>query len=147
MENELVQDPAGGEQDREAELESQLAAKGEELVRANARISELEQSAAGTGERLNQLEGGLARAVSSYKSLVVQSNPDVLKELIAGDSVEAIDGSLVKARELIGKVRSGIEAEISSTRVPAGAPQRTSLGTQALSPREKIQMALSRDKG
>ena len=142
MDNEQNQNPTGDEQNRVAELESQLAATGEELVRANARISELEQAAAGDSERLNQLEGSLARAVSNYKTLVVQSNPDVLKELITGDSVEAIGNSLVKARELIGKVKSGIEAEISSTRVPAGAPQRTSLGSQALSSREKIQQAL-----
>ena len=142
MDNEQNQNPTGDEQNRVTELESLLTTKDAELANANARVAELEQAAVGASERLNRLEGSLAQAVSSYKTRVVQSNPDVLKELITGDNIEAIDNSLVKARELIGKVKSGIEAEISSARVPAGAPQRTSLGAQALSPREKIQQAL-----
>jgi len=142
LDNEQNQNPTGDEQNRVTELESLLTTKDAELANANARVAELEQAAVGASERLNRLEGSLAQAVSSYKTRVVQSNPDVLKELITGDNIEAIDNSLVKARELIGKVKSGIEAEISSARVPAGAPQRTSLGAQALSPREKIQQAL-----
>ena len=105
---------------RVLELERLLAQKDEELAKANARISELEQTVAG-------LENKLAQAVSSYKALVVKSNPGVLEELITGDSIEETNASLEKARVILGKVRQGLEAEMASRRVPAGAPLRLSL--------------------
>jgi hypothetical protein len=91
---------------------------------------------------LNKLNESLKQAVASYKALVVQSNQDVPEELISGDSIEAITGSLVSAKELVAKIRKGMEAEISLVRVPAGAPERTAPDLSALSPREKIQYAI-----
>ena len=127
---------------RVIELESLVAEKDEELNRANARIAELEQTVAEADDKQSKLNEGLNQAVSSYKALVIQSNPDVLEELIAGDSIEVINDSLASARELISKVRSGVESEISSVRVPAGAPQRAPIDLSTLSPREKIQYAI-----
>jgi ABC-type transporter Mla subunit MlaD len=142
---EIAESPDDSE-DRVAELESLLETRDEELVRANARLVELEQALAESEERLNAAADGLKGAVSSYKSLVVQSNPDVLEELITGDSIEGIDLALKAARELIGRVKTSIEAEMSAARVPAGAPPRASTVTSALSPREKIQQGMERVK-
>ncbi len=88
----------------------------------------------------------LAEAVASYKAVVVQTNPEVIEELISGDTIEAISESLEKAKTLVSRVRQGVEAEISLAKVPAGAPERTSPDLSTLSPREKIQYAIGGKK-
>jgi len=120
---------------RVAELEGLLAEKDEELVKASARVAELEQVVA-------ELESKLAQAVSSYKDLVVKSNPGVLEELITGNTIDDINASLEQAGSILSKVRQCLEADIASRRVPAGAPERTLVDLSALSPREKIQYGI-----
>jgi len=171
--DELNQDhgPTGEEPEdskaRMAELEGLVAERDEalrageaRLSEAGARIAELEQVTAeresevaalkhsldSSGETLASVKNSLAQAVSSYRALVVQAHPDVLDELVAGDSVEAVNQSLENAQVLISRVRQGLEAEASRTRVPAGAPQRTLPDLSALSPREKIQYAVGSNK-
>ena len=153
-EDELGQSETSGE--RVAELENLIAQKDQELASRDTRISELEQAAASLGseiatlkqavaesdDSLNKLNESLKQAVASYKTLVIQSNPDVPDELVTGDSIEAITDSLASAKELVTKIRKGMEAEVSLARVPIGAPERTAPDLSALSPREKIQYAI-----
>ena len=143
---------------RMAELEGLVATKDEalkardaRLSQAEARITELEQGMAErdselakSAETLSTLKNSLAQAVASYRAQVVKANPDILPELITGDSLEAIDQSLASARALIFRVKQGLEAEVAKSRVPAGAPQRTMPDLSVLSPREKIQYAIGR---
>ena len=138
------------------EPESLLTEKEEELAQARARIAELgesvtnrdgeidslKQSVAELEERLAVTSSSLADTVARYRNMVIQANPGILEELVSGDSVEAIEASLQKAKNLIGKVREGLEAEVSLGRVPAGAPERRSPDLSALSPREKIQYGI-----
>jgi len=153
-EDELGQSETSGE--RVAELENLIAQKDQELASRDTRISELEQAAASleseiatlkqavaeSDDSLNKLNESLKQAVVSYKTLVIQSNPDVPDELVTGDSIEAITDSLASAKELVTKIRKGMEAEVSLARVPIGAPERTAPDLSALSPREKIQYAI-----
>lgn len=153
-EGELGQSEASRE--RVADLESLIAQKDQELASRDARISELEEAVANleseiaalkqvvaeSDGNLNELNESLNQAVASYRTLVIQSNPDVPEELVAGDNIEAIADSLASARELVTKIRKGMEAEISLARVPIGAPERTAPDLSALSPREKIQYAV-----
>ena len=148
--------PSAISEARVAELESLVTQKDEELSKANARFIELEQAVAGkeneitalkqTGveseEKLATISQSLAEAVVSYKTTVVQANPEVIEELITGDTIESINESLSKAKALVSKVRQGVETEISLAKIPAGAPERTSPDLSALSPREKIQYAI-----
>ncbi len=134
-----------------AELENLLATKGEEITTKDNRVSELEltvsnlqQSIAESNDNLAELKESLNQATGSYRALVVQANPEVLEELVTGDSIEAVDESLKSAKELIGKVKTSIAAEIASAKVPAEAPQRTPPDLSALSSREKIHYALGR---
>ena len=155
------QNPPGVEEpgesgDRITELEDLVAQKDEGLAKANARIIELEQTVAGLNsematlkqavaeseEKLTTINHSLAEAVAGYKDLVTQSNPEVPEELITGDTIEAINESLEKARTLVSKVRHELEAEITAGRVPTGAPIRTPADLSALSPREKINYAI-----
>ena len=142
--------------DRVAELKGLIAQKDEELTKANARIIELEQTvanldsevatmkqaAAESEEKLTTINRSLAEAVTGYKALVAQFNPEVPEELISGDTIEAINESLEKAKTLVSRVRQGLEAEITAGKVPAGAPVRTPPDLSALSPREKINYAI-----
>ncbi len=153
------QNSPGGEElaeSRVTELKSLIAQKDEALAKANARLSELEQVVTGKDsevavlklaeteleQRLTTANNSLTEAVTSYKDMVAQTNPEVIEELISGDTIESINESLRQAKTLVSKVRQGVEAAISLARVPAGAPERTSPDLSALSPREKIQYAI-----
>ena len=141
---------------RLAELEGLLAEKDDGLASRNRQISKLEQaiadrdgeitslkqSVAESKEHIKRLSDGLSQAVASYKTLITSANPQVPEELIGGDTIEAIDDSLGKAKNLVSKVRQGLEAEVMQARVPAGAPVRTPPDFSALSSREKIQYAI-----
>lgn len=156
-----LSDVEEGEEDmvsraRVAELEGLVAQKDEELAKVNACIAELEESLVTKDsdiaaleqaqveleERLSTAGESLADATASYKAVVIETNPGVMEELISGDTIEAINESLKKAKDLVGKVRQGLETEISLTRVPAGAPERRAPDLSALSPSEKIQYAM-----
>ncbi len=140
------------------ELEALLAGRDEALAKAGIRLSELEQSLASREsdisrleqartemeERLQGLSHSLAEAVDSYKAMMIQANPEVMAELVSGDSIPVINEAVSKAKALVSKVRQGLEAEVARVRVPAGAPERTSLDLSALSSREKIQYAIKR---
>ena len=153
-EDELGQSEAS--RARVAELEGIIAQRDQELASRDTRISELrqvtanleseittvKQAVAEADESLHKLGESFKQAVASYKTLVIQSNPDVPEELVTGESIEAITDSLTSAKELVSKIRKGMEAEISLARVPAGAPERTAPDLSALSPREKIQYAI-----
>ena len=138
-ENEQNQDSTGEELEqvmaRVSELEGVVTQKDEELAKANSRISEMEEIVAESGHRL-------AEVVSSYRELVVKANPGVLEEMITGDTIEDINVSLEKAATLVNRVKQGLEAEIASIRIPAGAPERAPIDLGALSPLEKIQYAI-----
>ena len=150
VDDELIktedQNPSGGEGDRLAELEGLLAQRDEELAKAGERIAELEQAVASSEDRVSAISNSLTEAVSGYRALVVESHPEVLEELITGDSIESINESLEKAQGLVSRVRQGLETEITLARVPVGAPERSSPDLSALSPREKIQYALGGKK-
>ena len=153
-EGELGQSEASWE--KVAELENLIAQQDQEIASKDIRISELEQMTASleseianlnqamgeSNDNRDKLSESLKQAVAGYKTLVIQSNPGVPEELIAGDSIEAITDSLVSAKELVTKIRNGMEAEISLVRVPIGAPERAAPDLSALSPREKIQYAV-----
>jgi len=137
-------------------LQSLIVRKDEELSKASARIIELEQALASKDdeigsvnqsrdeleEKLATISNTLAEAVTSYKTVLVQANPDIIEELIIGDTIEAINESLTSAKALVSRVRQGLETEILLARVPAGAPERKPPDLSALSPREKIQYAI-----
>ena len=89
----------------------------------------------------------LAAAVAKYRALRLAEVPEVLEELVKGDTVEEVEASLAAAQELVRRVRSQLEAKAAAERVPAGAPVRAAPDLSQLSPREKIAYALSRLKG
>lgn len=137
------QEPNGEELEaRLAEKNSRISKLEQAVASRDEQIADLNQSLAELEPRLAELEESLAQAISSYRALVIRSNPDLPEELIAGDSVEEIDKSLAGAQALIERVRERLETEIAGARIPAGAPLRTPADLSALSPQEKIQYAI-----
>ena len=122
---------------RISELEELLAQK-------DGEITGLKQAGLEMEKKFNKLNDSLAEAIASYKGAVIRANPELIEGLISGESIESINDSLARAKELVSKVRHGVEKEISQARVPAGAPERRPADFSILSPREKIQQAIGK---
>ncbi len=124
---------------RITELETVVSEKDSEIAVLKQTIADGNQQSEALGEHLSE-------AITVYKTLLVKFNPGVIEELITGNTITELNQSLENAKTLISKVRGGIEHEIASGKVPAGAPQRTPLDLSALSPLEKIQYAIGGKK-
>jgi hypothetical protein len=124
--------------DRLTELEQAVKAR-------DAQIAELTTVKTDLEARLGQAEKGLGDAVGAYRVAVTRSNPDILTELIAGETVAAIDKSLEAAKGIVSKVRKGLEAVAKQGRVPAGAPVRGQVNGD-LSARDKILRGMKEGK-
>jgi uncharacterized protein (DUF3084 family) len=131
------------------ELETASARTGEleqALAERDSTIASLEEKIQDAEQRLERVNEDLSRAVAAYRELVVAANPGVLPELVRGESVDAVNESLAQAQALVSRVRQEVEAEAAQTRIPFGAPGRTSVDLSALSAREKIQYAIGGKK-
>ena len=107
-------------------------------------IATLKQGTLESVEKSNSLEESLNLAVSAYKAALALANPAVPVDLITGDTSESVDRSLESAKSLVSTVRASIEAELAAGKVPAGAPARSAPDLDSLSPREKIQYAVTK---
>ena len=116
-------------------LEQDVAAKEGEITALKKELDEARLA-------LEELGKAIPRAVAAYKEMIIQANPGLPAELITGDTIEAVDESVKKARAIMEKVRQEMEAEAAKTRIPAGAPRRAPLDLSGLSAREKIQYGL-----
>ncbi len=125
------------------ELESALGGLEQTIGERDSEIFTFKQGTVESVEKVTSLQESLNLAVSAYKTAVAQANPAAPGELITGYTIEAVDQSLESAKSLVSTVRASIEAEIVSGKVPAGAPPRIPPDLESLSPREKIQYAIT----
>ena len=98
------------------------------------------------GELRLRLEGAQARereAAERYRDLVVKTEPALPAELIAGDSVDAVEASVEAARAMVTRVRTHIESQAQAGRVPAGSPARSAPDVSMLTPEQKIRYGLA----
>ncbi len=109
-----------------------------EVERLQLQVAQLETERAALKEHL-------ALAVAKYRAQLLTAAPEVPEEMVAGDSVEAVDAAFSAARDLVERVRRKLESQAAQVRIPAGAPARSQADLSGLSPREKIAYALSRD--
>ena len=124
---------------RVTELEQVIATRDSDIVT-------LKQAVVESDGKFDSVNDRLKNAVVAYKAVVVQANPYITEELITGNTIDELNQSVEKAKALIAQVKTSIEAEIASGKVPAGAPARTPPDLSALSPREKIQYAVGEKK-
>jgi len=124
------------------------------LAEKDARIADLE---AKTAEMQSLLDDGLrnmaaledtkSRLMEKYLGAIRSANPTIPQDIIAGDTIEDIDASLAKATAIAESVKANLEAQARETRVPAGAPTRTEISVEGLSPREKIAAGIQQKGG
>lgn len=133
-----------------ADRDLRLAGLEEALGQRDARIAELEVAlgeAQGVAQsRVEEIEAvseRLAQAVALYRASLLASEPDVPEDMVQGATVEAVQESLERARQMVAQVRGRLEAQASTERTPLGAPARSAPDMSALSPQEKILMGLS----
>ena len=143
---------------RVAELEAGLAERDQRMAGLNgalaqrdARIAELTDAVGGleraAEERERQSEGvkaQLSQALEAYRASLLAAEPGLPGDLLVGDSVEELQASHARARQIVEQVRGRIEEEALLERTPAGAPARSDFDASALSPEEKIRLGLSR---
>jgi hypothetical protein len=88
--------------------------------------------------RLEKLEADLGKALSGYRTVLIKENPDILADLINGESIEALDRSLTAAMDITDKIKAKLEDQRAAERIPGGAPVRTAPDTETMSSHEKI---------
>ncbi|MBI4236457.1 MAG: hypothetical protein HY688_03765 [Chloroflexi bacterium] len=94
--------------------------------------------------QVERLERELGLALQRYRQAILDAAPDLPPELLVGETVSELDASVARARALVERVRSQLEADLAHGRVPAGAPPRRTPDLSALSAREKITLGLDR---
>jgi hypothetical protein len=118
---------------------SQLPTRKEvQQPKESQQLQEINLALQKTSERLAKLEADLNKATAGYRSMLVSQNPEVLPELIRGESIEELDKSLATAKELTEKVRQQIEKKAAAERIPGGAPARTAPNAENMNAHEKI---------
>jgi len=143
--NQLEQTAA----DKDVQITESLARINTLETALKERESELEESHQEAGDlqaKLALTTGELTKAVISYRTLAVKANPGIAEDLISGNTIEAVDASLVKAQKLTDRIRQELEKEGSRLRVPVGAPGRVSNSMTELSAREKINYGIGGKK-
>lgn len=156
----MVDDAAAEEVDR---LREELAAARDEVERlandAAAAASGRDDAAAEAGKlrgEVQRLTGAAAAmqtdidaageqvrgATARYRELALRLEPGLLPELVAGDTIDAVDASIASARGLADRIRAQIEEESQAARVPAGAPERRGTDFSAMTPEQKIRYGL-----
>jgi len=128
-----------------AEVRARVTELEKVLVDKNDEIASLRQQKDNLDGKIISLDRSMAEAVSSYRKMVIQANPEIPPEMVTGNTIETIVDSMKQAKALVDKVRKDLETDMRATRFPAGAPER---GTPVLdlSPREKIRQGIETRK-
>jgi chromosome segregation ATPase len=104
-EEKQEQDVPESEEDESAEVISRVAELEQVMTERDGEIGRLKHTGEELEERCRTLEESLTKAVTGYKTLVIKSNPDIIEDLIDGDTIESINESLEKAKDLVSRVR------------------------------------------
>jgi len=135
------------EKKAKAAAEAALAEKDARIVKLEASLSEARQGSEATAAELAQVKEANAQAMAKYLDAVRLANPTIPEDIIAGDTIEAIDASVEKAQSIASAVRQSLGAEAKEARVPAGAPPRGEISLEGLTPREKIAAGIQQKEG
>ena len=125
------------------DLEPALAEARSALQERDASLAEVRGILAQRDVELQTLRHQLASATARYRQALLAAAPEIPEELVAGNTPEEVEASLGRARQMVERIRSRIEAQIAEQRVPTGSPIRSTPDISGLSAQEKIAYALS----
>jgi septation ring formation regulator EzrA len=121
-----------------SDVSARLAEKDTRIAALESELSEAKTGSEAAAAELASIKEAKDQAVAKYLDAVRLANPAIPQDIITGDTIEDIDASLAKATTIAESVRANLEAQAKETKVPAGAPPRTEISVEGLSPREKI---------
>lgn len=137
------------ERKAKAALEEAVTAKDARIAEIEAALSEERQTSEARGEEARALETDVKAlmqvrddTISQYLSMAKALNPSIPEGIIAGATIEDINESINRGKAIVEAVKKTMEAEAAGTKVPAGAPARSAISTESMSPREKIAYAI-----
>ena len=145
METEEVsqEDALPEREQRLATLEEALGQRDARIAHLEAALGQAEDAAKRRDEEMDGVNARLAQAVELYRVSLLASEPDVPEEMVQGSTVEVVQESLARVRQMVEQVRGRLEARASLERTPLGVPARSAPDLSALSPQEKILVGLS----
>ncbi len=85
------------------------------------------------------------RLESHRRALLAENTGRIVPELVAGSTVEELEGSVELARRAFETARAAALAEVVSAPIPAGNPIRQGPSVEGMSPLQKIAHGLRRD--
>ena len=124
-------------------LEEALGQRDARIAHLEAALGEAEDAAKRRDEEMDGVNARLAQAVELYRVSLLASEPDVPEDMVQGSTVEVVQESLARVRQMVEQVRGRLEARASLERTPLGVPARSATDLSALSPQEKILVGLS----
>jgi len=130
-----------------AAIEAALAERDKRIAELQASVSVVQQAGDTAIAELTQLKDTHSKAVAKYLEMARALNPTIPGDVIAGASIDEIDASVAKAKSIAESVKKAIEAQAKQAKVPAGAPTRSEISLEGLSPREKIAAGIASKGG
>ena len=124
-------------------LEEALGQRDARIAHLEAALGQAEDAAKRRDEEMEGVNARLAQAVELYRGSLLASEPDVPEDMVQGSTVEVVQESLARVRQMVEQVRGRMEARASLERTPLGVPARSAPDLSALSPQEKILVGLS----
>jgi chromosome segregation ATPase len=135
--------------DRVGFLEREVETLRRQVEEAKRTLSERDADLAAQADEIEALravaaaaDGRLAAAARRYRDVLLAAEPELPADLIAGDSIEAVDESVARARTTVAQVRQHLEQQARELRVSPGAPARAGRDLAGLSAAEKIRLGL-----
>ena len=115
----------------------------EETVEELAAMAEAEQLAVAQRELATERAQTRA-AVARYREAVLAAEPELPPELVSGETLEELEGSLESARRAVAQIRERLSVESEGERgFPVGAPARGAAPVaSSMTPAEKIAYGL-----
>jgi len=129
-----------------AEAQATLTEKDDTIAKLEASLATLQQGFDDNAAALAQVQQANTTAIGKYLEAVRGANTALPADVIAGDTIEAIDASVGQAQAIADAVRTSLADEAKKGKVPAGAPTRV-INLDGLTPKEKIALGLQQQKG
>jgi hypothetical protein len=137
--------------DSRHDLERRLEETAEHERRAAALAGEnegLKKQMADSEAQRSSLLTGQEEALSAYRELLLQHNPQLPPSLISGGTLNEINASVAAAQGVVEHIQNAIGASNQNSRMPAGAPMRvTSPDAATMTRTEKILYGIRQARG
>jgi chromosome segregation ATPase len=114
-----------------------------ELAAATDAASSLDADVAAMRQELESAEARLLAGAAKYRAAVLDAEPWLAPELVTGGTIDEVEASAQRARDVAAFVRGRMEEQANTARVPAGAPSRGGPDVSAMTPEQKIRYGLA----